>query len=149
MAQTVLEKIQVSELSKFGFKVGDEYINYSKQLNDSDRALVVPGASFEAELYVADSGKRYLNKIVSKTSHVEAPTKAAVSKTSTTPKVTPKSDEAMTRADWDAKDRRISRQGVIQAAVQAVAGFSTMEDVFDNATLLAAQMLKFVNEKGE
>lgn len=32
-----------------------------------------------------------------------------------------KTGEAMTRADWDAKDRRISRAGLFQAALQSPA----------------------------
>ena len=157
MANTTITQIKVDELSKFGFKVGQEYINYSKGLNDSDRALVVPGASFEAELYVADSGKRYLNKIVARAKHVETPKVAPViekevKRTSVAepqPKPatkTPVSD-TMSKDEWAAKDRRISRQGVIQAAVQALTGvYPTVTELYDAAEELALKMLDFVNE---
>ena len=136
MATTQLVKVTVEELSKFGFKANGRYVNYSKQLKESDKALVVPGAQFEAEFYVSDSGKEYLNKIVSK---LETP-KSATKKVEVKPEVKKEAKaQDMTRADWDAKDRRISRQGFIQVAVQVTANF-------DDARELADKMLAYVNE---
>jgi hypothetical protein len=149
MATTVKELVKVDELSKFGFKVGQEYVNYSKQLSESDKAKVVPGVSFEAEMYVADSGKRYLNKVLT--------TVATNKPIETKPlpvglKVERKEvksivSEVMSKQDWADKDVRISRQGCIQAAVRAVATFSTQDELFNNAVQLANQMLEFVNGK--
>lgn len=52
-----------------------------------------------------------------------------------------KEDQDKTTSKYDAKDRRISRQGVIQAAVQSL--FVTD---FESAKVLADQMLEYVNE---
>ena len=159
MSNNVVVPVKVEKLTKFGYADEKGYVSYSKNMSDSDKALVVPGASFEAEIYTADSGARYLNKIVARAAHVDAPKAQANTvkvekpitalKSVNTPEVKPiakaVADVPMTRVDWDNKDARISRQGAIQAAVRAVASFSTQEDVFNNAVLLATQMLEFVN----
>jgi hypothetical protein len=158
MPSTIVADVAVQELTKFGFKMNNEYVNYSKNLSEGDRVKVVPGVKFQAELYVADSGKKYLNKIFSmlqKADPVKKETpviKASMPKTSDKVVTAPfktKSEE-MTRADWDNKDRRISRQGVIQAAVQALTGvYPTVTELYDAAEELALKMLDFVNEKGK
>jgi hypothetical protein len=171
MANNTIVKVAVLELSKFGYKDANGYVNYSNNCTDHDKGLVVPGASFEAELYTAPSGARYLNKIVARASHVEAPkAQAAVTdfnppvdverakkvidaaqgkRPAFTPKFTKEKpvDNTMSKEDWANKDQRISRQGVIQAAVIALAPTMTVEVLFDEADKLATQMLEFVNRK--
>lgn len=149
MATTQLEKVSVKALSKFGFQDSKgEYVNWSKFVKDEDKINVVPGRTFNMELYISDSGKKYVNKVLQmvETADVPAPIKMVKSNSKVAPLVTV-ADKPMTREDWDSKDRRISRQGVIQAAVQAVASQSTLEDLFTNAEKLANQMLSFVQEK--
>jgi len=149
MSNTVTEKITVSNLSKYGFQVGTEYINYSKNLSDSDKARVVPGAVFDAELFVADSNKRYLNKILS-TPTVDArdlPKVDTERAKKFTPKFTKKEDNSMSKEEWASKDLRISRQGAIQAAVIALAPVVSLEALPDEAVKLATSMLEFVNNK--
>jgi hypothetical protein len=156
MAQTTVVTVTVEELSKYGFKANGRYVGLSKQLPEGDKALIVPGVTFEAEFYIADSGKEYLNKILkTKTAIVPMP-HLAVSDVNPpvdvarVKKFTPKfkkedKGEAMTRADWDNKDRRISRQGAIQAAVIALAPVVSLEQLSKEAKLLASEMLDFVN----
>lgn len=151
MAETKEMKVEVLELSKFGFKDGQGvYIGWSKNFKEADKAQVVPGRSFNMEMYIADSGKKYVNKVLSQLNEgkptVKETNKAIVK---AVVGLMPKTDAPMTREDWDSKDRRIGRAGVIQAAVQAVSGLSTQEDLFKNAEELAKQMLKFVNGKGD
>ncbi len=59
-----------------------------------------------------------------------------------TPKFEKKTDAptsaGMSKTDWEAKDRRISRQGCIQVAVQVMSDF-------EQAKELAEKMLEFVN----
>lgn len=140
MAQTVKETIQVASLGKWGPKVGDEYYSWSKNIKEADKGKVVPGGTYDCDVYIADSGKKYLNS-VTVNGNVAPLLVAPVFKD--TPLVKPvkvsvKKSEEMTRADWDSKDRRISRQGVIQVAVQ-------VESDFDKAMALAERMLEFVN----
>ena len=159
MANTVTKKIKVEELSKFGFKANGNYVNYSKLFKD--QVKVVPGAEFEAELYVADSGKEYLNKIISTVLPAKVLAKEVLETAAEpkalpvvdaerakkfTPKFQKKDDDAMTRADWDNKDRRISRQGAVQAAVHALAAVVSLEALPKEAFKLADQMLEYVNK---
>ena len=158
MATTMMDKIVVQELTKFGFKVvgSNDYINYSKNLLADDKARVVPGANLEVEFYVADSGKRYLNKVVAGIVPVnQAPTQATPAEVKTvntkksfTPKYQKKAEATsagLTKDEWAAKDQRISRQGVIQAAVIALAPVVSLELLPVEAVKLAETMLKFVN----
>ena len=159
MAQTVVVKVTIEELSKYGFKANGKYVGLSKQLSDADKARLVPGASFEAEYYVADSGKEYLNKIIGNAvafpaKAVEQPKAATTSVVDTarakkfTPSFTKKADAisaGLSKDEWAAKDQRISRQGVIQAAVIALAPVVSLESLPEEAIKLAEIMLIFVN----
>lgn len=157
MAQTMVVKVTIEELSKYGFKANGKYVGLSKQLSDADKARLVPGASFEAEYYVADSGKEYLNKIISTNVGKETadPGPKIVAKLvdtarakKFTPSFTKKADATsagLSKEEWAAKDQRISRQGVIQAAVIALAPVVSLEALPQAAFDLATEMLKFVN----
>ncbi len=153
MGNNTVTKVSVEALSKFGYKDAEGYVSYSKNCTDHDKALVVPGAQFEAEIYTAPSGARYLNKIVARSAHVDAP-KAKAAVTDVTPpvdterakKFTPRFEKkteaisaGLSKDEWAAKDRRISRQGCIQVAVQVMSDF-------DQAKELAEKMLQFVNQ---
>jgi hypothetical protein len=151
MANTTVVTVTVEELSKYGFKANGRYVGLSKQLSETDKAMIVPGATFEAEFYVADSGKEYLNKIIASKAVAKAEPKADVERAKRfTPKYAKKADSTsagLTKDEWQAKDTRISRQGVIQAAVQAIAPLVSLENVFEESEKLANQMLDFVNQK--
>lgn len=61
----------------------------------------------------------------------------------------PKADKPMTRSDWDSKDRRISRQGLFQAALQSPALMQyapTLEDYIALVVRTADAGLAYVNE---
>lgn len=162
MASTEIIKVKVQELSKYGFKANDRYVGLSKQLKEADKTRIVPGAEFDAEFYVADSGKEYLNKILSQsaTAQVAATplTITPVVDTERAKKFTPKPFVAkfqkkddistgLSKDEWAQKDRRISRQGCIQAAVHALGPVMAGDGLFEAAKTLADQMLAYVNEK--
>lgn len=165
MSQTLVVKVRVEELTKYGYKADGQFVGLSKLLSDADRARLVPGAEFEAEYYVSDGGKQYLNKIIKmaddlgnaahpsnkdKTRAELMNEKYGVNKIVTsvdtarakrfTPKFTKDKavDNSMSKDEWAAKDRRISRQGCIQIAVQ-------VESKWETAVALAEKMLEFVN----
>jgi hypothetical protein len=170
MSANVVVKVQVEKLTKFGYADSEGYVSYSKNLSDSDRALVVPGASFEAELYTAPSGARYLNKIVARAAHVSAPKAELVgAQTSTdsplnkvvdterakkfTPKFTKKADDAdkMTKADWNAKDRNMMIGGRSHDAAVIVAAMVNVRSLdvttaLDIYAALLDGMLKIAEE---
>src|ERR1700674_4296782 len=64
MAQTTVVDVTVQELTRYGFKANDRFVNYSKNLSETDKAMIVPGVTLKVEFYVADSGKEYLNKVL-------------------------------------------------------------------------------------
>lgn len=154
MAKTDIMDVEVVKLTKFGFQneKGD-FIGYSPKMDKKSQAEVVPGRKFSVEMYIADSGKQYVNKVLRQL-EVPAISKVTVSIPKVTPEV-PKSvktvnSETMSKAEWADKDTRISRQGVIQAAVQAVSHTGTALDtgaLFVEAEALAQLMLAFVNQK--
>jgi len=151
MATNVKEKVTVAELSKYGFKAGGEYYNWSKNIKEEDKGKIVPGASFDMDIYVADSGKKYVNAVNGMLSPGEAPAVAPkfnAPRTASTPKYEGRKaavSDSMSKEEWAAKDRRISRQGCIQAAVQALAPTLASDVLFDAASKLADQMLVYVN----
>lgn len=144
MASTVKETVQVASLGKWGPKVGSEYYSWSKNIKETDKGKVVPGGTYDMELYIADSGKRYINSVtvngnvapVKLKVNVEHPTIQETVQRAI--KTTIKKSDEMSKEEWAAKDRRISRQGCIQVAVQ-------VESDFDKAVELAEKMLSFVN----
>lgn len=145
MAQTTIVKVKVEELSKYGFKANGRYVGLSKNLSEVDKVRLVPGAEFEAEYYVSNSGKEYLNKILSApavVTDVNPPVDKERAK-KFTPKFEKKTDAptsaGLTKDEWAAKDRRISRQGCIQVAVQVMGDWN-------KATELADKMLEYVNQ---
>jgi hypothetical protein len=153
MATTTTKEYTVQELSKYGFKANNVYVNFSKQLPESDKGKIVPGLVFRAEVYVADSSKEYVNKIlgeVAQTGPVEVPP-VVVAKVAKLPSVAkPKVEEVskgLSSEAWEAKDRRISRQGLIQASLIALAPIVSLETLFVEAQKLAEQALVFVNSK--
>ncbi len=162
MANVTVVKVKVQELTKYGFKANDRYVGLSKQLPEADKTRIVPGAEFEAEYYVADSGKEYLNKILASVPSAQVAPKHPVAELlkavqvdverakKFVPKYAKKDvvDNSMSKDEWAAKDQRISRQGVIQAAVIALAPTIATDMLFAEADKLATQMLDFVNRKG-
>lgn len=149
----VTETIQVAALTKYGFQTDKkEYINWSTKLADNYKAMVVPGGSYSMELYVSESGKRYLNSVKEANALQAAESLSKGQGMATTPQpkkketVQPKKEE-MTRADWDLKGEHISRQGTIQAAVRALASVVSLDMLFDEAVKLSDKMLEYVNRK--
>lgn len=162
MSSIAKETLTVTELGKWGPKVGNEYLSWSKNIKDSDKGKVVKGGTYLLDLYIADSGKRYINSVstVPDEPAFMTPTNIGgmaldtaklmariVTDNKSSGEQKPRNSfkaqgdqksEAMSKDEWAAKDRRISRQGVIQVAVQVTSSF-------DDAVVLANKMLEFVN----
>ncbi len=132
MPKTEVATIKVKGLSQYGFFVDgfEKGVYFSKQFKD--QAKVLPGAELEVELYVADSGSKYLNKILGSVAH--SPVKASVD-TERAQKVVdavlakPKSfvpkfqkkegaSATMSKEEWQAKDRSQLIGGLCHDAAQ-------------------------------
>jgi hypothetical protein len=126
MANNSVVSVKVEKLTKFGYADAKGFVSYSKNMSDSDKALVVPGAEFEAEIYTAESGARYLNKIVARAPHVTAPKAKVVEVKASAvvtegPKAKTGTSESMTKAEWSAKDRSQLIGGLSHDAAELVA----------------------------
>lgn len=137
------ETLKVDSLSMYGFKVGTEYVNWSKKITDADKAKVVPGVTLEADLFVSDSGKKYLNAVL-KTLDLGATTPTAAKFTPTekkayAPKTVAKAVAATVGRDFDKEARGKSRFGFFTAAVQSpfVATMNSQEEVINFAKAVA------------
>lgn len=159
MASTTIVKVKVQELTKYGFKANDKFVNYSKQFKD--QAMVVPGAAFEAEYYISDGGKEYLNKILSNSvvsSFAPAINSEPKADTQRAKKFTPKfnkpvsaasDSEKMSKADWSAKDRSQLIGGLSHdaaAITAALVACTSVEDPLKLYKSLLEGMLKIREE---
>src|ERR1051326_107676 len=64
MSVTV-KTFKVKSLSKYGFFADgvEKGVYFSKKLLEADKTRIVPGVSFDGELFTSDSGGLYLNKV--------------------------------------------------------------------------------------
>lgn len=145
------ETIVVEALGKWGPKVNGTYYSFSPKCKEADKGKLVPGGTFDVEVFTAESGKKYINAVgeMAQKQLTGSDIVKLVQKpvfTSEKKVYTKKSDE-MSKEEWAAKDVRISRQGLIQACIQAVAPLVALENVFTEAEKLANQALEYVNRK--
>lgn len=127
-----IETIKIESNGKFGPKVNGQFYSFSK-FYKGNRELPV-GSTVEVDVFTSDSGKKYINAVLGE---AVAPVKAV---TKQAPKAAKVLDNTMSKDEWAAKDVRISRQGVIQVAVQVTSNF-------EEAVILADKMLAYVNQK--
>ena len=138
MSERTIVKVVVSELTRYGYKDAEGYVSWSKNISENDKAAVVPGASFEGEYYISEKGTRYLNKIVARTSKVDAPKTLPVIATPSvdtqaakrfTPsfKKTGDPSNAMSKVDWEAKDRSMMIGGLAHDAAVIAAQLVNVE----------------------
>jgi len=130
-------KINVKAKSAYGIlnKETESWVNVDKEHKDVLESIV-PGNTYELDK----------DSFFTKATLVgELKKKATNSKTKQkwTPGVSNK--DTMSKEEWAAKDVRISRQGVIQAAVKAVASNGVIDD-FKQMEDLADKMLDYVNK---
>jgi hypothetical protein len=108
MAQTNVMDVEVKALTKFGFQnEKGEYVGWSKNFKEGDKTQVVPGRKFSVEMYIADSGKQYVNKVIRLLGVEDKPLVAPVFAKTPTAKPLAKApaSETMSKAEWSAKDR--------------------------------------------
>ena len=152
MSAITVMKFKVKSLSKFGFFAEglEKGVYYSKKLDEKTKVQIVPGVEFEGELFTSDTGGMYLNKVNSFAVIKVTPKVESKQEIKSEVKVKPvykaKEDTSMSKDEWAAKDTRISRQGLIQACVIALAPVVSLELLPEEAKKLATEMLKFVNE---
>lgn len=147
MSQTIKEQVTVEKLGPYGPKVGDVYYGWSKNLKEKEKGTVISGGTYDLEVFVADSGKKYINKVLGQLAGVTqlpvlvAPvfTNTPVAKEAKATHVAkPSTSEAMTKAEWSAKDRSQLIGGLSHDAAAIVAAMvAVRSDLADNEKALA------------
>lgn len=136
-------KLTVQAISKYGVLHEDKWFNMGPGLKPE---MFVKGVSYEVE---TEQGSRGVLLLKATPLAGEAPKPVAAQaafKKSFTSRAKP--SDGLSKEEWASKDLRISRQGVIQAAVQAMAPLvANRAELFPEAEKLAVLMLEFVNKK--
>lgn len=158
MATTAKESIKVKQLTKFGFQLENgEYINFSKTLKDGDKGRIIPGGAFDVMMYRADSGKGYLNSVIAAATPsastplvAVAPKVAEVKETIPLPTKRVPNLEAMSKSEWQAKDRSQLIGGLshdaAELAAAAVAYNVPISSVVDQYKLALGLLIKIREE---
>lgn len=142
MGASNVATLTVDQVTKYGFKSGNEYVSLSQKSGLKPENFV-PGRSYELDLYVAPSGKKYVNRIVgpSNTSSAAVVAPQRIVEVKSAPIVN----------DAEANKRRdIQRQGLYQAALGSpVLGQWAMsfEEYLSLVRAAAEAGVSFVNEK--
>jgi len=118
---------KIESITKFGFVANGKKYRYEDVT--VDRALIVPGADVALLDEPTPAVDAERAKVFTPKFHKQA------------------EDSKMRKEEWASKDLRISRQGVIQAAVIALAPVVSLEALPEEAVKLATAMLGFVNSK--
>lgn len=166
-----VELIQVTGISPFSVYSGNVRYSFNKGV---DSTMFQKGHTYSVSINIGTNGGKYINRVdgdlgvVNLTGTPEASLNADENKlptapnpttaTASTPAKAPykkpwsgggskKSDDSgLTKEEWAAKDRRIQRSGLIQAAVVAVASHvGTVEQLEVEAIKLSEAMLTWVN----
>jgi hypothetical protein len=135
MATTQLETVKVTQLSKHGFFADKQGYYWSKQLKEDAKVGITPGVTVNMEIYTADSGAKYVNKVLNAVETADVPVinRDKVSQREVTTKVSNKPvkeetklDNTMSKAEWSAKDRSQLIGGLSHDAAQLTAAFAAM-----------------------
>jgi len=114
MSSTVKEVVQIKALSRYGFQAEDgRYVNWSKGTKQADKDKVVPGATFEMELFISDKGAHYVNSVGSQVGTSVAPPVAATSKPTASAVKTYLGNPGVASRDFDKEARGKTRCSLV------------------------------------
>jgi primosomal protein N' len=140
-----VESITVLQVGKFGVRVDEKtWLGVNDPVTPQQFQV---GLGYRVAVVTSKTGKKYVNEIIGQEEKQEAP-KASVA----TPAVQPKAQTTTTPSKLDAKDKRIVRQGLYQAALHSpvLSQFVTGNNVTEYLELVkqvANEGIKFVTEE--
>lgn len=152
MAETNVELIKITGVSQYSVFAGQTRYGFNKPV---DSTMFQKGHTYSVAVVTGSKGGKYISRVDNDLGVLNAdqPNAPALNPSfNQAPSTTvgrPVNEFGKPVSDYAiAKDARISRSGVIQAAVQAVASHSKdVEDLKAKATDLAESMLTWVNQK--
>lgn len=145
------ETIKITAIGPYGVNVNGTWYKMGKGITTN---LFTRGSTYSVDIFVGNKGGKFINKILS-TRPVEVTTKVEepllnpeLNSTPIIKDTRPVNEYGKPVSDYAlAKDQRIARSGVIQAAVQAMSPhISNREQLEKESILLAEAMLKWVKE---
>jgi len=132
--------ITVKALSRYGFQsITGEWLNWDKEIPESQKGLVVPGATLMMEVFQNESGKRYVKAVGEKTEPV-----AEVIKPFTPPVAKAVTPETNQKTDWAAKDRSQLIGGLSHDAVSLVNSLIRVRGDIDTAEKMLVVYKQFL-----
>lgn len=147
-----IETLHIKSLAKFSVVTDtDEYVNWHKDIKESDKGKVVPGGVYECEVERKESGKGYIKSVVVPQPPVITPPVAVTPKAietkpfAATPKIEVKA-EVMSKSDWASKDRSmmiggLSHDAATLAAASAMAN-APLEQLLSDYTQALGEILR-------
>ncbi len=157
----VTEKLKIKNLHKYGFFTDkDESVNWGPRF--TDKVNLVPGVEAEFVLFVANSGKKYVNELkgLSKAEFKASPKEEIKPEAKSEAKTEVKgefkkpkaqADTSMTKSEWQAKDRSQLIGGLSHDAAAIAAAWvnvqgSSNEEALANYKFFLEGMLKIREE---
>lgn len=145
------ETLHIKSLAKFSVVTDkDEYVNWHKDIKESDKGKVVPGGVYECEVERKESGKGYIKSVIDKNNNkvavIEVPVDTKVSLPLPPARKIDIKSETMTKADWGAKDRSqliggLSHDAATLAAASATANVP-LEQLLSDYTKALGEILR-------
>ena len=150
--QTVTKLIKVTGVSPYSVYSGTQRYSFNKGV---DSTMFVKGNTYSVNVKVGVKGGEYIDSVSNNLGVLagDATPAPASNGSALNPEFNKSSfkkstDSGLSKEEWAAKDIRISRSGVIQAAVQACASHSKdVADLQAKSITLAEAMLAWVNKQ--
>jgi hypothetical protein len=150
MFNTINETITITELSKYGVRIGNTYYNYGKKWDTT--VTLAPGLTYVVEIWSSASGKKYMNKLVQGPLDNAAPVAvpvAAPALVSVVSAAVPASSHVGKPSgsrDFDAEARGKTRCALYAAAIQSPAApvlAATEQELINFAKRVANEGVRF------
>lgn len=141
------EMMTVQELTRYGFKANNEYINWHPDIPQDQKGIVVPGGVYQVTYTVNTSGKKYATGVTA-SKDAPAPLKAGDKLTPTVTNQPVKQEAVIGNSakgtDWAAKDRSQLIGGLSHDAAELTVALVRVQGSLDNTQAILAAYKEFL-----